>query len=91
MLAVRFRAIDGKGLSPFWIRDVVGRIHRVVVLTSLPRSSGLCFFSHDNSKVVSPYVWVHHGPEPLVKLCQKKQELKNLLRRGVAELILKIT
>ncbi len=28
MLAVRFRAIDGKGLSPYLIRGVVGRIHR---------------------------------------------------------------
>ena len=37
MLAVRFRAIDGKGLSPFQIRAVVGRIHREVVLTSWDR------------------------------------------------------
>lgn len=28
MLAVRFRAIDGRGLSPHKIRGVVGRIHR---------------------------------------------------------------
>jgi hypothetical protein len=28
MLAVRFRAIDGRGLAPHKIRSVVGRIHR---------------------------------------------------------------
>ena len=28
MLAVRFRAIDGRGLSPHKTRSVVGRIHR---------------------------------------------------------------
>jgi hypothetical protein len=34
MLAVRFRAIDGRGLSPHKIRGVVGRIHRFNGLSS---------------------------------------------------------
>jgi len=39
MLAVRFRAIDGRGLSPHKIRGVVGRIHRFNGFSALSQSS----------------------------------------------------